>query len=153
MVCVSDPYNTTLHIIDLIIRIFRFLFSLPLINSFLLQKVSNLIAIVLFIYAHRHRNFQLVPVHFHLPVIIYSCFLSSAYSHDLCPKMFIFIWYFVAMWFSRSMLFCSLFWLPANIVWSTTALSVFINLPPTFSTSMQAHSDSTRLMIFMLQEH
>ena len=33
---VSDPYNTTLHIIDLIIRFFRFLFSFPLINSFLL---------------------------------------------------------------------------------------------------------------------
>src|SRR6218665_3641786 len=34
IVHVSDPYNTTLHIIDLIIRFFRFLFSFPLSNSF-----------------------------------------------------------------------------------------------------------------------
>src|SRR6218665_2773961 len=36
IVHVSNPYNTTLHIIDLIIRFFRFLLSFPLSNSFLL---------------------------------------------------------------------------------------------------------------------
>src|SRR6218665_233340 len=36
IVHVSDPYNTTLHIIDLIIRFFRFCLSFPLSNSFLL---------------------------------------------------------------------------------------------------------------------
>ena len=35
MVHASDPYNTTLHIIDLIIHFFRFLFSFPLVNSLL----------------------------------------------------------------------------------------------------------------------
>src|SRR6218665_2326051 len=36
IVHVSDPYNITLHTIDLIICFFRFLFSFPLSNSFLL---------------------------------------------------------------------------------------------------------------------
>lgn len=30
------PYYMTLHIIDLVIRFFEFLFSLPLVNSFIL---------------------------------------------------------------------------------------------------------------------
>src|SRR6218665_3209022 len=49
IVHVSDPYNTTLHIIDLIIRFFRFLLSFPLSNSFLLYKASFPIAILLLI--------------------------------------------------------------------------------------------------------